>query len=1574
MEEYPGQYDMEHIFEREPEMDVMENYRQGGVVFNTNLDRIDAPEAIGQYGSNINLVRINRPNMEERVIDERLPERHIMKLHPVYRVGYRVINQRQFSENLQNANYTASQPMQNLNSPDIGIVPSVISKDLMSCLDITNIKHEFNGKLHAIAVTSLDRYETCTLYFKIMTIHNSTFASLTISAQSFDHMFRQDGFVLANQIVRFRAFLSTGALGGYNIELLDARFREFTLYIATSAGRMDAGENTGVRFYKVLLGPYKMEELLTNETEVFNRLGEKVVDDFHRRVEELMNKEYDDNADITNFADLLSMANGKALIADSRIDDVTIKLLPKAIYHNPRLPIVDPSHFRPAFIEQNDNDELPNPIINFTGDAPNYKINPDKHLGNPSERLDGVDEELLDRTLKSGLIQNRAGLMPDYTPSTSIVEEGKLSRDIERLYVAPEGETLRGKSLDWYMRVDDKYGYFGLDNPSDQKESERILINSELIDEIGPRDTALLYYADRVEGEGMPPLELLPPEMMEYNPDAEGEAQQERFIDYEKAHHEKDPAKKFQRTIERIRREMNSGRLTEKQIKKRLKKLKSLERDRSKVLGMELVEAQDRKRREEEELENERGRRRRLGCIIGKDKLEKAIGRLSQLWSPPEINDNNCLLRCINKFLEKEGEVDFVEQRLIYDITHQREITMYEADRISKHHKLIIKLWHIVATPYNEKSLALQKDAEESRISHIFTPYITIYQDGLNDPDQSIVHLLYHKSHCYLMTDVQVIVKKVKCSLCAQWINRSTFCKHILSCKYCTKCRKAYHSEKHSCGPNDRRLTPSENNTRKLALSEDTVATEWIPMKPEAPGKKITASSKIYFADIEAFPDPEKENRFIPYAIGLMRLDEREQKNPKIFYGRNCMEEYLQYLAVCNGTLYYFNGSGFDNYLHIKGMVDHNYHIDSGGFIKNGSRIMAFNQHSKLKVRDLCLFIKSKLDDACKDWGVPVDESKKQFDHERVYDWESVEKVKDEVIEYLNYDVISLASLFKIYHTTMWQCFSKDMNLCVSPAQFSLQAWSSKCPLLHEIFIPHHGKEEDDDRAAYYGGRVMCQRKEFISKDFIDEHLAKYDQFEKVRNYLVCGDVNSLYPAVQMKNEFAHGKWHYCTPSFEGEYVATINNLLNTEWMGRCCFKVDVQCPKDLLTAFLMERNKDGSITHTLHDKYECWYWGSELEEAIILGYQVTKVHQIKQYEKKSPLFKDFVTTCWEGRKTSNSGSAKNLSFKFAMNGLTGKFGQKAHLVNTVIYNTSYQPNKKTENRFNDMISRVIDFEPIFTEEGDNSAIIIEVKNANINPNYPVYLSAQILAYARVYMSQIMRCCNAYHSPEHSIYYTDTDSLVIPPSCIPLLDAGGYIGKELGQLKCDLNSNFRSVNDFAKIVKGIWAATKGPYSLVYLLPEPNSEVMEKVKMKGIPHSDKPHPYFNNIKIVPTAKEENIIATMDRWLKEPTKYNLPGFVIGKQFFIYHNPKSEVMYAVTHVNFRVIRDIMNDEGHVYAFYGTMKKSFTNYDGQLLMIRPDVVRRMLCRTDWWSKNKRVFEEEGNEESLTYPPGYEL
>ena len=109
-------------------------------------------------------------------------------------------------------------------------------------------------------------------------------------------------------------------------------------------------------------------------------------------------------------------------------------------------------------------------------------------------------------------------------------------------------------------------------------------------------------------------------------------------------------------------------------------------------------------------------------------------------------------------------------------------------------------------------------------------------------------------------------------------------------------------------------------------------------------------------------------------------------------------------------------------------MVSQSRYIDNKHLVCKGSRIMKFAHHSKLQVHDLYLFVGGKLSDACKNWGVPAEFSKTDFDHSKVYDMASALKHEDEVKEYLKYDVVSLAHLFKIYHTTMWKCFSVDMS------------------------------------------------------------------------------------------------------------------------------------------------------------------------------------------------------------------------------------------------------------------------------------------------------------------------------------------------------------------------------------------------------------------------------------------------------------------------------------------------------------------------------------------------------------------
>ncbi len=386
-----------------------------------------------------------------------------------------------------------------------------------------------------------------------------------------------------------------------------------------------------------------------------------------------------------------------------------------------------------------------------------------------------------------------------------------------------------------------------------------------------------------------------------------------------------------------------------------------------------------------------------------------------------------------------------------------------------------------------------------------------------------------------------------------------------------------------------------------------------------------------------------------------------------------------------------------------------------------------------------------------------------------------------------------------------------DINRCISLSEFAYCVWSADCPVINQIFVPHTGKEENDDRAAYYGGRVTPQRKEYESKDYVEGQI-EYD-YDSITDYLIYPDVNSLYPAVCHKFKYAIGNWRYLTPeqieeahiqdhfntSKHFEVGIELQSILRLErpLIPRLCCKVDISCPKDLITAFLVERLPSGKLTHTLTDKVGQWYWGTELEEAIILGYRITKVYEAKLFDFYADVFSGFVDQCWQGRLDNPksgglSSKVKNTAYKFTLNKLTGKFGQKSHPTNTMIHNTTSKHTEREIKAFEDAFERIEDFDVLFSDNGENAALVMEVQNPNPHPTYPIYLSAQILANSRVFMSRIYRVLNSYHSPDHAIYYTDTDSMILHARCLPILEETKLIGNGLGQLSCGMSSSHYS--------------------------------------------------------------------------------------------------------------------------------------------------------------------------------------
>jgi hypothetical protein len=113
----------------------------------------------------------------------------------------------------------------------------------------------------------------------------------------------------------------------------------------------------------------------------------------------------------------------------------------------------------------------------------------------------------------------------------------------------------------------------------------------------------------------------------------------------------------------------------------------------------------------------------------------------------------------------------------------------------------------------------------------------------------------------------------------------------------------------------------------------------------------------------------------------------------------------------------------------------------------------------------------------------------------------------------------------------------------------------------------------------------------------------------------------------------------------------------------------------------------------------------------------------------------------------------------------------------------------------------------------------------------------------------------------------------------------------------------------------------------------------------------------------------------RWLEFPLTYQLPGAIVSQRFYLWKSTDGLSSYYAKNINYTMIRSMMEKEGSVYAYYGGFKKEFRKNDGHFLMVRPTAVMRTVCKTDWWSKEKRIYlTDTPNTTDLSFPVGYIL
>lgn len=813
-----------------------------------------------------------------------------------------------------------------------------------------------------------------------------------------------------------------------------------------------------------------------------------------------------------------------------------------------------------------------------------------------------------------------------------------------------------------------------------------------------------------------------------------------------------------------------------------------------------------------------------------------------------------------------------------------------------KQHELAV-LYNITVDFYEDR--AIERGRELKYVTTLGFPTADSKNIGIlsilrNDGQKSnyFALLLPDRQNC-----LPLVQNYVYCNTCGYYIyfkKKEGWVKHIRECTKCNTCGK-------TCKRGDGHISNCNAQHWKKSKRKNKECIRIYEKEPDDVTKLDL--SEQYFADFETLT-PDGEQTYKVYAGGYIDGKETSQgewinNNPKIHWGYHSMHDFMKEIIFkCAGTMWFFNGSRFDNFFIFKWLLKNKIRIDTRSLLINGNNLLSIKFKTRrgwLQLKDLSKFLNGSLDDCCKSFGLPEDKSKTEFDHNKMKTWEDVEKHRNECWGYLKMDVISLRELFKIFSKTMFDLYKINVAKYMTITQIAYAAWTSNLPtrVKDNLFKTPVGKSERVMREMYKGGRVLCGRKEWKSmffeqvlkdrKKWYDPKLLEKDPdayllaqhegysisqelYDKITDYLVYADVNSLYPAVQISTDYPfkvvqkpntkgqmEEKWEAIPPEAlshfpygkhtikkhaensmdEAQLMLELNNrhpIAKEKWMrmGAC---VDVICPKDLSVAFLMTRKEAKNekdqfkteVVQDLNDKIKQWYTGPELWEASELGYEVTRIHATCEWEKSGSIFQEFVEKTYAIKSAQDSDGPMRACAKALLNGLTGKFGQKNIYRNVVILKIG-----------DEIKDDIVDITSIEDEEGNLIAYYGFIEKEYETSGFPIELSSWILSLARTYMSKLlrkMRIERGLWDPkeervtyDESPFYSDTDSLILHIRSWLRLHPDLKGNKALGQLKLEIEG---------KII-GFCCLANKTYSITYI-DEKTKRILSITKTKGIPH-------------------------------------------------------------------------------------------------------------------------------------------
>jgi hypothetical protein len=700
-------------------------------------------------------------------------------------------------------------------------------------------------------------------------------------------------------------------------------------------------------------------------------------------------------------------------------------------------------------------------------------------------------------------------------------------------------------------------------------------------------------------------------------------------------------------------------------------------------------------------------------------------------------------------------------------------------------------------------------------------------------------------------------------------------------------------------------------------------------------------TNMVHFCDLETFV--EQGQMHVAYMACIKSITEN---NVITFSGLNCMDELLDYMVRLKGIIYFYNGSAFDGFFlirpwmknHIEKVEDLNFHHKDILSMKN-NRIyqLTLRRKPKCVVKDLYLMFPmgTSLRQAAKCFAGDTAQ-KGDFDYSRIKSWDDIPACYDEVKEYCEQDVISLEGVFTGYNQLATDLFKLSIYEHLTLASL---AYAVFCSLLEtkNLLKTEKGNNYEMCRGALFGGRVSPQKPYFFSEDFneelIDENgCMKEEDYEKINDYLQQWDEVSQYPNVMSKEVFPVGASNIITaPHILKHKLKEIENgTFDQNHFKRVIMEVDVTCPDDLITPFLFSR-VDGKMKQDLLPKVKQLYTGVDIQEALELGYKITKIYRMLVFSGTDNIFKNFIEICFNGKKNSPKDGAAYQLYKYIMNSASGKFSQKLIETSSTLLSSKYILD---QGGYHSSAQEVT----LLKDNGDPFGVFVEYKKKDkeVQPLYPAHITAFITSYARKHISQIVRSVNGYKNPATAFYYTDTDSLILHKNVEEMIEQ--WKGKDLGQLDDELGGG--------KIIAAVFLAKK-TYCVQYLKKVQQEgktvvKLLHKVRCKGIPHTNN-HLEKKDYEFDQDWKEKNmeIYSTKDGYVELKNRFYISHKygkkkTISKHLDLDHymscligSRTVEVIYggmdrklrrkgdtSVSHKSLWLSRRLVGDDGHMWT----------------------------------------------------------